>query len=521
MISPTWTFDKSPIADPHGRGERAVRFMENLRHPSSAEPGKRFKLPYFWDRVTRAIEGPSDAHGNRLVRTAYIQIPRGARKTTYGAALGLLHTLGYERPLGGGRAILSASAEDQAELAFDEVKGFINSTPALKKAAHLVPSELLMEHHKSGSWLRAIPAEGDTEHGKTPTFVLVDELHVWKNRKLWRALKSGLFKVPNTLLIIITTAGRGQDNLAFEEYQYAKKVASGEIVNPAYLPIIFEPPKNYDWRDEKIWHAVNPGLRYGWPDLTGMRVAAREAENKPADRDDFRQYNLNEWLDHSASPFVDMAVYDRGSAPIDLKDLAGRPCWIGVDMSTTTDLTAVVAAFRDPADDDGFIVLPHFFVPKDNLQKKAEIDGVPYPGWAQEKLLTATPGNVIDYRAVENYIRDLDATYDVREINFDPAYAQPVMGPLGDDGLPVQTMRQGWVTQSPALNELERAIVAGKFQHGAHPVLRWCFSNVAIHTDSAGNRTMHKGKSTDRIDGAVATWMAVARAAAGESNVSQ
>jgi phage terminase large subunit-like protein len=103
----------------------------------------------------------------------------------------------------------------------------------------------------------------------------------------------------------------------------------------------------------------------------------------------------------------------------------------------------------------------------------------------------------------------------VREVAFDVAYAQAVMSPLTDEGYPVTTMRQGWITQSPALNELERAIVGGKFRHGGHPVLRWCFSNVAIHTDSAGNRVMHKGKSTDRIDGAVASWMAVSRAAAG------
>ncbi|MCE7031001.1 terminase TerL endonuclease subunit [Jiella avicenniae] len=211
-----------------------------------------------------------------------------------------------------------------------------------------------------------------------------------------------------------------------------------------------------------------------------------------------------------------MTVYERGADPIDFEALAGAPCWIGVDMSTTTDLTAVVAAFRHSDDDERFVVLPHFFIPGDNVRARGERDGVPYPAWKDEGHLTATPGNVIDYRAVERHIRSLADRYDVREINFDPAYAQPVMGPLTDDGFPTATMRQGWVTQSPALNTLERAIVAGKFQHGGHPVLRWCFQNVAIHTDSAGNRTMHKGKSTDRIDGAVATWMAVSRAAANE-----
>ncbi|MDX1730310.1 MAG: terminase TerL endonuclease subunit, partial [Aurantimonas coralicida] len=275
--------------------------------------------------------------------------------------------------------------------------------------------------------------------------------------------------------------------------------------------------RDADWKDEAQWHRVNPGLAHGYPDLEGLRQLAREAENRPGDREAFRQLHLNVWLDHSADPFVDMAVYDKGSAPIDLDALAGQPCWIGVDMSTTTDLTAVVAAFRDPNDDDGFVVLPHFFCPGDNVRARADRDGVPYVQWAADGFITPTPGNVIDYRAVEAHIRQLAERYAVAEINFDPAYAQPVMAPLADDGLPVATMRQGWVTQSPALNVLERAIVSEKLKHGAHPVLRWCFSNVAIHTDSAGNRTMHKGKSTDRIDGAVATWMAVSRAAANET----
>jgi phage terminase large subunit-like protein len=190
-------------------------------------------------------------------------------------------------------------------------------------------------------------------------------------------------------------------------------------------------------------------------------------------------------------------------------------CWIGVDMSTTTDLTAVVAAVKEG---DGVVsIIPHFFLPGDLLRDRADRDGVPYPEWAKEGILTATPGNVIDYRAVTEYIRELCARFDVREIGFDRAYAQPVMAPLADEGLPVVVIQQGWVTQSPALNELERSIVGGSLRQDGNPLLRWCFSNVAIQTDSAGNRTMHKGKSTGRIDGAVATWMAVSRAAANDN----
>jgi phage terminase large subunit-like protein len=513
-IHPRWVSDSSPIADTHGRGERAARFFRALRHPKSTAPKRAFELAPFWERIVRRIYGPSDGSGNRQVRTVYIQIPRGARKTT---VLGLLHSFGHERTPGG-VCILSAGSEDQAQLAFDEANSFVKATPALDKAAHIVESELELEHKASGSILRAIAADGDVQHGKTPYFVLVDELHVWKNRRLWKALKTGLLKIPNTLLVIITTAGRGHDNLAHEEHQYARKVAAGEIENPSYLPIIFEPAKKFDWQDEKVWHRVNPGLKYGFPDLAGMRAAALEAQDKPADREDFCQYNLNQWLDHSTSPFVDMAVYDECGEAIDVQTLEKQPCWLGVDLSSTTDLTAVLAAFRDG--DDGYIVLPSFFCPADNLRRRAERDGVPYVQWAKDGFITPTPGNVVDFRIVENCIRDNCGRFDVREIACDPYLARVLLNNLLDDGLPAVEMRQGWVTMAPAIKELERAIVGRRFRHGGHPVLRWCFSNVAVETDKAGNKTFHKGRSKDRIDGAQAGAMAVGRAHLGDDGKS-
>jgi phage terminase large subunit-like protein len=518
-VHPSWVFNDSPIADPHGRGERAVKFFRALRHPKSQKPKRAFELAPFWERIVRGIYGPSDANGNRLVRTVYIQIPRGARKTTIGAGLGLLHSFGHERTPGG-VCILSAGSEDQAQLAFDEASAFVRATPGLSKAAHVVESELEIEHIASGSILRAIAADGDVQHGKTPYFALIDELHVWKNRRLWKALKSGLFKIPNTLLVIITTAGRGHDNLAYDEYQYARKVAAGDIVNPSYLSIIFEPPaKQFDWRDERIWQRVNPGLQSGFPDLVGMRQAALEAEDKPSDRDDFRQYNLNLWQDNSTSPFVDMSVYDEGAGAVDLKALQGQPCWLGVDLSSTSDLTAVVAAWRDG--DDGYTVHPFFFCPSDNLRRRADQDGVPYPKWAADGHIIPTPGNVVDFKIVEAKIRSLCADYNVREIAFDPYLARNMLNNLLEDGLPAVEMRQGWVTMSPAIKELERAIIGRRLTHGGHPVLRWNFSNIAVEIDKTGNKTFHKGKSRfQRIDGAQAAAMAVGRAFNGDDGKS-
>jgi phage terminase large subunit-like protein len=510
---PTWIFDGSPIPDPFGYGERAVRFLRALKHPKSTTAGRAFRLDPWQERIVRRIYGPRHKDGTRVVKTVPMLLPRGNRKTSLAAALALLHTVGPER-VPGGEVISAAADRKQARLAYAEAVGIVRATPAVSKVSALQDYKNRLVSTRHASFYEAISCDAGTQHGRTPAFVLADELHAWKKRDLWDVLRSGLVKTPGSLRVGATTAGRGQENIAWDIIDYARKVARGEIDDPSCLPILFEADRECDWTDEAVWMAVNPGLAHGYPDIDGLRQLAREARERPGDREAFRQLNLNIWLDHSADPFVDMGVYDEGAKPVDLEALRGEPCWLGVDLSSTGDLTCVVAAWRDG--EDGYFVHPWFFCPEDNLRARAERDGVPYPTWADQGFITPTPGNVVDYRHVEAVVRDLCERFEVREIAFDPYMARNTLNNLLEDGLPAVEMRQGWVTMAPAVKELERAILGRRFTHGGHPVLRWCFDNIAVQKDSAGNLFFHKGKSRDRIDGAVACAMAVGRASFGE-----
>lgn len=509
---PEWIFDGSEIADPLGYGERAVEFLRRLRHPKSRLPRRAFDLTPWQERIVRRIYGPCHEDGRRIVRNVIMLLPRGNRKTSLGAGLGLLHAIGPER-VPGGLALFAASDREQARIGFEEAAGICREDERIAQALRFADYRHRIDHPKSGCQLRAISCDAARQHGTTPTFALVDELHAWPKRDLWDVLRTGLVKTPGSLLVVITTAGRGQTNVSHEIADYARRVARGDIDDPGTLPILFETEPDADWRDEAVWRRANPGLAQGFPDIEGLRQLAREAEARPADREAFRQLHLNVWLDHSTDPFVDMGVYDAGAAPLDLDALEAEPCYLGVDLSSNSDLTVVTALWRVG---DGYAVLPHFFCPAENLRSRQDRDGVPYVRWAEEGFIEPTEGNVVDFRAVEDCIRDLCSRFDVRSIGLDPHLARSTINNLTEDGYPALEVRQGWITMAPAIKELERAIVGRQFQHGANPVLRWCFDNIQVETDRAGNRLFSKGKARDRIDGAVACAIAISVASRDE-----
>lgn len=518
MIFPSWIDDGSEIDDPFGYGERAVAWLRRLKHPKNPALGHPFQLDPWQERIIRRIYGPRNADGTRVVRRVVLLLPRGNRKTSLAAAITLLHLIGPEREPGG-LTVSAASAHEQAMELFNEAAMIVQHDKRLAK--HLSVREYVSRifFKAIGARYVALAADGKTQHGKTPNVVIADELHAWEGRaglRQWEALDSALVKVPGTLMIIASTSGRGQENLAWKQVEYALKVQRGEIDDPATLPVIFMAEPEDDWKDEEVWFATNPGLKHGYPDIVGFRDKAKKAEHSPFERDSFLQFNLNRWLDQSTSPFVDMRVYDQGGGEVDEDELGlvEAPCWIGVDLSKNEDLTAVVACWRD---DEGYQVKPWFFCPEDNLRARGELHGVDYLTWAEDGFIIPTPGNVVDLRAVEDHIRETCARHQVREIAFDPTYGRHMMANLEEDGFPVAEFRQGWVTMAPAVQELERAILAGRFRHGGNPVLRWNFENIQLRVDPAGNRSFHKGKSGNKIDGAVAAAMAVARCAAGET----
>ncbi|MBN9437035.1 terminase TerL endonuclease subunit [Bosea sp. (in: a-proteobacteria)] len=510
---PYWIYDGSPIPDPLGYGQEAVDFIRATKHPASTAPRHAFQLHDFQERIVRRIYGPRDEDGERLVRDVFLYLPRGNRKTSLTAALATLHLLGPEA-VPAGQIIFAASDREQAGIGFREAAGIVGMDRHLTAATQIYDSQtgnLIIKSKLDGSTLKAVSSDGKAQHGTTPTFVLADEIHVWKNRALWEALQSGMAKRKGGLTVVATTAGRGNEGLAAERYQYARRVALGLEHNPSFLPIMFEIEPDEDWTDEAVWHRVNPGLALGFHDIKKLRADAIEARANPSKAYEFQQFHLNRWFGNSRDPLFDMATYDAGTFPLDLAELEPLPCFLGVDMAINGDLTAVVAAWRH--DDGRITIAPWFFVPGDELAGHAQRDGVPYERWRDEGHVIVTEGPIIDPETVEANIRELCARFNVQEIAFDPHFARMTMQRLHDDGLPAVEMRQGPLTMGPAIGTLERFVNGRLLRHSGHPVLRHHFDSVVASRNDTGLIRMHKGKKTDRIDGAVAAAMAVARAA--------
>lgn len=290
MMTPSWIDDPAEIPDPLGYGQRAVDWLRKLKHPKNPAPGHPFQLDPWAEQTIRRIYGPRNENGTRVVRRVVLLLPRGNRKTSLCAAITLLHLIGPEREPGG-LIVSAASAHEQAMELFNETALIIDNDRRLSKHLSIREYVSRITYQKARTRYVAVASDGKVQHGKTPNVVIADELHAWEGRaglRQWEALDSALVKVPGTLMIVASTSGRGQENLAWNTVEYAIKVQKGEIDDPATLPIIFMAEPEDDWTDEDLWFAVNPGLKHGYPDIVGFRDKARKAEHSPFERASFQ-----------------------------------------------------------------------------------------------------------------------------------------------------------------------------------------------------------------------------------------
>jgi phage terminase large subunit-like protein len=495
--------------------DRVVRFINNLTHSSGDYGRQPFNLRPWQERIVRELFLVEPKTGKRKHRTALLMFPRKNGKTELAAALALYGLMGDGEV--GAQVILAAADREQAGHVYNAAIAMVRADPELDSeqggCLEIIESQKRIVHRASGSVLKAIAAEAFSKHGFNASMVIYDELHAAPNRELWDVLRTSQGGRSQPLMIAISTAGYDRNSILAKVYDYACKVRDGIVEDPTFLPVIYEAPKEADWLDEQVWFAANPALG-DFRDLAEMRNFAREAKEMPGSENTFRRLYLNQWTEQ-ATRWLSMATWDLGQVSVSRESLRGQSCFAGLDLATTRDIVALTLVFPD--DDGGYDVLPFFWVPEDTMRERVRRDRVPYDEWAKAGLIHITPGNACDYDVIREQIRELAEEFDIKEIAYDRWNATQLITQLTGDGATCRPMGQGMASMSPPSKELEKLVLSGSIRHGAHPVLRWMASNVAIEQDAPGNIKPSKKASTEKIDGIVALVMALDGAIRAES----
>ena len=499
---------KSSVYD-KSAADYAVAFIENLCHTKGTWAGKPFELIDWQEQIIRDLFGTLKPNGYRQFNTAYIEIPKKQGKSELAAAVALLLTCGD----GEERAEVYGCAADrqQAAIVFDVAADMVRMCPALSKRVKILASQKRLIYTPTNSFYQVLSAEAYSKHGFNIHGVVFDELHTQPNRKLFDVMTKGSGDARmQPLYFLITTAGTDTHSICYETHQKAKDIIEGRKIDPTFYPVIYGADESDDWTNPKVWKKANPSL-----DITvgidKVKAACESAKQNPGEENAFRQLRLNQWV-KQAVRWMPMEKWDKCAFAVDEDELEGRVCYGGLDLSSTTDITAFVLVFPPLDEEDKYIILPYFWIPEDNLTLRVNRDHVPYDVWERQGYLQTTEGNVVHYSFIEKFIDRLGERFNIREIAFDRWGAVQMVQNLESMGFTVVPFGRGFKDMSPPTKELMKLVLEQKIAHGGHPVLRWNMDNIYIRTDPAGNIKADKEKSTEKIDGAVATIMALDRA---------
>ena len=493
------------------KAQRVVRFIEALRHTKGEFHGQPFHLLPWQEKIIRDVFGTvrDDDPTIRQYTTAYIEIPKKNGKSELGAAIALNMLINDDEWKA--EVYSCASDRQQAAIVFDVAVDMVRQSPALMKRVKIIPSTRRMIYQPTGSIYQVLSSEVATKHGLNVSACIFDELHTQPTRALYDVMTQGSGDARRQpLWFFLTTAGTDRNSICWEVHQKALDILEGRKNDPRFYPVLFGLPDEADWTSEENWYRANPSLDHTIT-IDKVRDAFHKAQETPADENQFRQLRLNQWVKQSVR-WMPMDKWDECGGVVDPYALEGRACYAGLDLSSTSDLTALVLVFPPISEDEPYIALPFFWLPEETLSLRVRRDHVPYDQWARRGFIQTTEGNVVHYGFIERFICQLGERYNIREIAHDRWNATMMVQTLEDDGFTMVPFGQGFKDMSPPTKELMRIVLEHKLCHGGHPVLRWNMDNAYVRTDPAGNLKLDKEKSTEKVDGAVALVMALDRA---------
>jgi phage terminase large subunit-like protein len=452
----------------------------------------------------------------RLFRRLSLWVPRKNGKSEFLAALALLFFV-LDGTVGG-QGFAFARDEKQAKVVFEKMKAMISLSPALGSKVRAFKKSIWVPQIRALFELLAGKAEG--KHGRSPTVIVGDEMHEWTTADLAATLRQGTGARLQPIELYASTAGVRSNEVGYGLWEEAVGILEGRIDDPATLVVIFAAGPDDDWRDEAVWARANPSLGLS-PTLSFLRREAGIARDNPRAEAHFRCYHLNQWIDAVVRWLNigkwDACTQDRQGWAQRADDLKGRRCFLTFDVSATQDVTAEVLTFPPEGEEKRWKVLARFWIPEAALRTREQEKRGSFALWKAAGAIETTPGDVVDQAYLMKAIKQDLVDFDVQSIGFDPWNATKLVTDLQKDGVAPELfveMRQGVRTLGEPTKELERLVMAGLYDHGGHPVLRWMAGNATVRFDENLNYVPAKKTSRDKIDGIVAGVMGVGLALA-------
>jgi phage terminase large subunit-like protein len=443
--------------------------------------------------------------GKRRFKTTYLEVAKKNGKSTLVSALCLFFLLADGE--GAPEVYLNAVDRAQADLVFEEAARMVDKSPELKSRLEVTRSKGRIIDPIGYGKIQKNSADAPSKDGVNASASIFDELHRFKSRDLWEVFEYAGASREQPLRIVITTAGEEESGPWFEQREYSEKVNAGVIPDVSHLGVVYRALPDDELESPDTWRKANPSLGVTLNE-DDFRKDLQKAKNTPTDWANFLRLRLNIVI-RGDQAFIAIGQWDACNAHATL--VKGDPIWIGLDLSSIDDLTAAVTISGDP--ESGFDVVPRFWLPEENIADLEKRHQVPYRTWADGEFIELTPGNVVDYSFVRREVVIQASQHDCRKVFCDPYNAAKLALELKEqDGLPVEFLRQGFLSLSAPTKELLRLILCGKLRHGGHPILRWHASNSVAEQDAAGNLKLSKKKSSKKIDGMAALVNAIAAA---------
>jgi len=485
----------------------AVGFFSSfLRHSKGRWAGEPFRL-LDWQRadiIEELFGWRRVKDGLRRFRVGYIEVPKKNGKSTLLAGLSILLLAGDGEP--GAEVYSAASDRNQAGIIYGEAASMVRQSPDLEKRLEVVDSRKTIAYLAKSGFYRVIAADAFRAEGLNIHGLLFDELHAQKNRRLWDALRYGGAARDQPLLLAITTAGYDRNSICWEQHAYAERVLADWTVDPTFFAYIRSASPDDDWRSPETWRKANPsfGITINEDDFA---AEAREAEQSPSKLNSFLRYRLNVWTQQDTR-WIPPETWAAGNAPPPVP-LAGRDCWVGLDLAYSEDTSALLAVFPDESGDVD--VLARFYLPGDGMAERERRDAFPYGQYVASGLIVSTPGETTDYDYIRTDIEEFSRRYRIRRVAIDPWQAIQLGNQLQGLGLDVVKYKQGFGGFNAPCRQLENLLSRGKLRHGGNHVLAWQAQNVTLRTNAEGMVRPLKPKDSGgaRVDGMIALLMAL------------